>query len=108
MCYGNRVLLTGLLEWIAAYLAGDRLFAIGHRVVHGGCDFVTPVEVTDAILDALFALTPLAPMHQPSGLSPMRTLRSLRPGLRQIAYFDTAYHRRLAPSVNRYALPRRL
>jgi acetate kinase len=104
---GNRVLLTGLLEWIDAYLTGDRLLAIGHRVVHGGRDFVTPVEVTDAILDALFALTPLAPMHQPSGLSPIRTLRSHRPGLRQIACFDTAYHRRLAPPVNRYALPRR-
>lgn len=104
---GNEVLLTGLLEWIDAYLAGDRLLAIGHRVVHGGRDFVDPVEVTDTILDVLFALTPLAPMHQSSGLSPIRTLRSLRPVLRQIACFDTAYHGHLAPPVNRYALPRR-
>lgn len=104
---GNRVLLASLVDWINAYLAGGQLLAIGHRVVHGGRDFVAPVEVTDTILDALFALTPLAPMHQPSGLSPIRTLRSLRPGLRQIACFDTAYHRRLAPPVNRYAIPRR-
>jgi len=103
----NRILLGNILQWIDNYLARDRLLAIGHRVVHGGRDFMAPVRVTDAVLDALFALTPLAPMHQPSCLSPIQALMSLRPQLPQIACFDTAFHHRLAPPVSRFALPRR-
>ena len=80
--------------------------AAGYRA-HDGRDFVAPVRVTDAVLDALFALTPLAPMHQPSCLSLIPTIISLRPELPQIACFDTAFHHRLAPPVSRFALPRR-
>src|SRR5207248_5406421 len=59
------------------------------------------------IFEALDALTPLAPLHQPRCLSPIRTIKSLRPGLKQIACFDTAFHHGLAPPVSRFAIPRR-
>lgn len=103
----NELLLANVLQWVDTYLAGNSLLAIGHRVVHGGRDFVAAVEITDEVLDALFALVPLAPMHQPPCLAPIQTIRSLRPELRQVACFDTAYHHRLAPPVSRFALPRR-
>src|SRR5882757_4206802 len=57
-------LLADIFDWINDYLAGGSLLAVGHRVVHGGRDFVVPVEVSEAILEALAALTPLAPLHQ--------------------------------------------
>jgi acetate kinase len=100
-------LLADILDWSHDYLAGGALVAVGHRVVHGGRDFVNPVEVDDATLVALAALTPLAPLHQPGCLSPIRTIKSLRPGLKQIACFDTAFHHGLAPPVSRFAIPRR-
>jgi acetate kinase len=100
-------LLADILAWSDDYLAGGTLAAVGHRVVHGGRDFVSPVEVTDATLEALAALTPLAPLHQPRCLSPIRTIKSLRSGLKQIACFDTAFHHGLAPPVSRFAIPRR-
>jgi acetate kinase len=103
---GN-ALLTAILDWIDDYLAGGTLLAVGHRVVHGGRDFVGPVEVTDATVEALAALTPLAPLHQPRCLAPIRSIKSLRPGLKQIACFDTAFHHGLAPPVSRFAIPRR-
>ena len=74
----SAALLADILVWIDDYLAGGSLVAVGHRVVHGGRDFVAPVEVTDGIIEALDALTPLAPLHQPRCLSPIRSIRSLR------------------------------
>ena len=98
--------LADILDWSNDYLAGGTL-AIGHRVVHGGRDFHGPTEVTDRTLEAMAALTPLAPLHQPRCLSPMRAIRSLRPGLTQIACFDTTFHLGLGPPVSRFAIPRR-
>jgi acetate kinase len=100
-------LFVDVLTWLDSYLGGKRLAAAGHRVVHGGRDFVDPVEITGARVAALEALTPLAPLHQPRCLSPIRAIQSLRPDLTQIACFDTAFHFGLAPTVRRFAIPRR-
>jgi acetate kinase len=100
-------LLADILDWSNDYLDGGTLAAIGHRVVHGGRDFTGPAEITDKTIDKLAALTPLAPLHQPRCLSPIRAIRSLRPCLMQIACFDTAFHHDLAPPVSRFAFPRR-
>jgi acetate kinase len=104
---GGDGLFIDTLEWVERYLASGTLAAAGHRVVHGGRDFVEPTEITDARIDALEALTPLAPLHQPRCLSPIRAIRGLRPDLCQIACFDTAFHHGLAPTVRRFAIPRR-
>jgi acetate kinase len=103
----GEALLADVLNWCSDYLAGGTLVAVGHRVVHGGRDFDNPTEVTDKTIEAMAALTPLAPLHQPRCLAPMRAIRSLRPGLTQIACFDTAFHHGLAPPVSRFAIPRR-
>jgi acetate kinase len=100
-------LFADILQWLDRELAGRTLSAVGHRVVHGGRDFTDPVEITEARIAALEALTPLAPLHQPGCLSPIRAIRSLRPELCQIACFDTAFHHGLAPTVRRFAIPRR-
>jgi acetate kinase len=100
-------LFADILQWLDRELAGRTLSTVGHRVVHGGRDFTGPVEITEARIAALEALTPLAPLHQPRCLSPMRAIRSLRPGLCQIACFDTAFHHGLTPTVRRFAIPRR-
>lgn len=100
-------MLADILNWSNDYLAGGTLAAIGHRVVHGGRDFDGPAEVTDKTIEEMAALTPLAPLHQPRCLFPIRTIKSLRPGLTQIACFDTAFHHGLAPPVSRFAIPRR-
>src|SRR5689334_11443801 len=63
-------LFVDILEWLDHSLADRTLAAAGHRVVHGGRDFVEPVEITDERIAALDALTPLAPLHQPRCLAP--------------------------------------
>jgi acetate kinase len=104
---GGSGLYPEILHWIETYLSGGRLLAVGHRIVHGGRDFFEPVDVTAEILEALAALTPLAPLHQPVCLAPIRAIAALRPGLPQIACFDTAFHHHLALPVSCFAIPRR-
>jgi acetate kinase len=101
-------LFDDIFAWIKDYLAGGRLAAVGHRIVHGGRDFYKPTVITDQTLTALQALTPLAPLHQPRCLAPVRAVRSLQPKLMQIACFDTAFHHSLAPPMSRFAIPRHL
>ncbi|TPJ59763.1 acetate/propionate family kinase [Mesorhizobium sp. B2-6-1] len=100
------VLLRDLFDVLDPYLAQAPLSAVGHRIVHGGKRFSTPVLLTGEIVAALDTLTPMAPLHQPAGLAPVRAISKLLPGLPQIGCFDTAFHRTLEPPVNRYALPR--
>ncbi|MBZ9980751.1 MULTISPECIES: acetate/propionate family kinase [unclassified Mesorhizobium] len=100
------VLLRDLFDVLDPYLAQAPLSAVGHRIVHGGERFSAPVVLTDEIIEALDALTPMAPLHQPAGLAPVRAISKLLPGVPQIGCFDTAFHRTLEPPVNRYALPR--
>ena len=100
-------LFADIIAWIEHYLAGDRLAAVGHRIVHGGRDFFGPAAITDQTLAALEALIPLAPLHQPRCLAPVRAVKSLRPKLTQIACFDTSFHHDLAPPASRFAIPRR-
>jgi acetate kinase len=85
---------------------GRKLAAIGHRVVHGGPDFSGPVLVDDAIVEALEALVPLAPLHQPHNLAPIRIVRRLVPELPQVACFDTAFHQTQPDIARLFALPR--
>ena len=82
--------------------------AIGHRVVHGGPDYSAPTVITEAVLKRLDTLSPLAPLHQPNNLAPIRAVRARQPQLLQVACFDTAFHRGHPEVADRYALPETL
>ncbi|MDA9498303.1 acetate/propionate family kinase [Bradyrhizobium sp. CCBAU 11357] len=99
-------LFADVLPFIEDRFGGRSLRAVGHRIVHGGPDHSGPVVLTDDIIAKLEALTPLAPLHQPRCLAPVRRLAAIRPGLTQIACFDTAFHHGLAPPASRFAIPR--
>jgi acetate kinase len=96
------------LGWLASHFSLSELAAVGHRVVHGGDRFSGPTLITEETLAAIEALVPLAPMHQPQSVRLIKAVSHLRPGLRQIASFDTAFHRTQTDLVRRFALPRAL
>ncbi|MFM8272802.1 MAG: acetate/propionate family kinase [Gemmata sp.] len=96
-----------VIERLRAHLGGDRVVAVGHRVVHGGVKFTAPVRTDDAVLAELEALVPLAPLHQPHNLAAVRAAGRLAPGVPQVACFDTAFHRTQPTVARRFALPRR-
>ncbi len=99
-------MLGALLCWAEAHVLPDILTAAGHRVVHGGSRFTAPVRLTKEILQQLEALTSLAPLHQPHSLAPIRALARLRPGLAQVACFDTGFHSTMPAVATQLALPR--
>lgn len=93
--------------WFLGHI-GTPPLAVGHRVVHGGPDFAEPVLINDEVLARLDALVPLAPLHQPNNLAPIRSIRARRPELPQVACFDTAFHRGHGPLAERFAIPEAL
>lgn len=105
---GHAGALDHLVPFVRSHLGADRLAAIGHRVVHGGMDFTAPVQVTPAILEQLRAFVPLAPLHQPHNLAAIELALQRLPGLRQVACFDTAFHRSNPELAQMFALPAQL
>ncbi|GAB1715489.1 MAG: acetate kinase [Nitrobacter sp.] len=98
-------LTISLLERLEPLLEGRELDGVGHRVVHGGPDFSEPVSIDRDVIQRLDQLAPMAPLHQPDCLRPIHSLLSARPGLRQVACFDTAFHRTLSSLYHRLPLP---
>ncbi|MGV8943431.1 acetate/propionate family kinase [Thermomonas sp.] len=97
-----------LLETLPRHLNGQRLGAVGHRVVHGGEHYTAPVRVDAGVLSTLETLIPLAPLHQPHNLALIRTLLSVEPDLPQVACFDTAFHHTQSPLERAFALPKHI
>jgi acetate kinase len=97
--------LMALLPWLRERLEGRPLAGLGHRVVHGGAKYERPERVTPALLEELGRLSPLAPLHQPHNLAPIRTALEKAPGLPQVACFDTAFHHTMPAVVQAYAIP---
>ncbi len=98
-------LLPALIPWARQQLGGRDLAGLGHRVVHGGLRHSRPARVTAELMAELEALVPLAPLHEPHNLEPIKAALRLRPDLPQVACFDTAFHR-TAPEVEQaFALP---
>ncbi|EXI86259.1 MAG: Acetate kinase [Candidatus Accumulibacter regalis] len=97
------------LQEIAALLGsrfvGTELVGVGHRVVHGGPEYSAPLLITPQAMQELAAFVPLAPLHQPHNLAAIRAVEQARPGLPQVACFDTAFHRTQNEVAQLYGLP---
>jgi acetate kinase len=79
--------------------------AVGHRVVHGGSEFVAPVRLDAHVLGRLHALADLAPLHQPKSLRGIESVGRILPGTPAVACFDTAFHAQMPAAATTYALP---
>ena len=105
---GHGELMRALLDWLREHSDGRKLVAAGHRVVHGGQLFDGPVVIDTEVMSHLEQLTSLAPLHQPHNLAAVRTAEQWSPGLRQVACFDTAFHRTQPRLAQLFGLPRKL
>jgi acetate kinase len=81
------------------------LDVVGHRVVHGGRRFTTPVLVDADVREALDDLSELAPLHNPPALAGIDAAARLLVDVPQVACFDTGFHATLPPSATAYAVP---
>ena len=103
----HRTALLAVLEAWQGEGVLDDLAVVGHRVVHGGELFSGPVRITPTVIEQLHSLCTLAPLHNPLALQCIEAIGTYRPGLPQVACFDTAFHHGLPPHAFHYALPPR-
>jgi len=99
----------GAVQQALAALSGKDLpsiEAIGHRVVHGGPAHRRPKSITPDLLEDLREHTAWAPLHMPVSLRVIDALFAERPGLPQVACFDTGFHASMPDIACRLPLPR--
>jgi acetate kinase len=95
-----------LLDWLETQQAFASVKAVGHRVVHG-MTHSEPERVTPELLDELHRITPYDPDHLPLEIELIEAFRQRRPGLPQVACFDTAFHRTMPRVASLLPIPRR-
>ena len=78
---------------------------VGHRVVHGGTEFVAPTRIDAAVISKLKKLYKLAPLHNPPNVLGIEAAMKLLPGVPNVAVFDTAFYRDMPDFDYMYALP---
>ena len=99
--------LRVLLDRLAGSLG--KIEAVGHRVVHGGDQYVESTLITEQVEAGIDALSELAPLHNPSCLAGIRGARTaLGQMLPMVAVFDTAFHQTMPQVARQYALPAEL
>ena len=101
-CIGTLLLESGAITELS------ELFAIGHRVVHGGECFREPTLISADVLKQIRDMIPLAPLHNPANVMGIEVALQQAPDIPQVAVFDTAFHQSLPAHAWRYALPDRL
>jgi len=83
----------------------SEIFAVGHRVVHGGERFTESTLITEEVVEVVRAYCHLAPLHNPPNLTGIEAAMNLLPKVPQVAVFDTAFHETIPPKAYLYALP---
>jgi acetate kinase len=103
--------VAGAIRETGAWLRTSQkvnLVAVGHRVVHGGPGYSQPILIDSSIVEKLERYVPLAPLHQPNNLAPIRSILKSHPELPQVACFDTAFHRGHSAVADHFAIPDKL
>lgn len=101
--------LTRILQALREHgMQPAELAACGHRLVHGGTQFIAPTLIDAERLATINGLRALAPLHNGFGLDAIEAMRAAAPEVPQIACFDTAFHATVPEVAVRFAIPSEL
>ncbi len=84
----------------------NEIAGVGHRIVQGGESFNKSVVIDDDVIAKIKEYTPLAPLHNPAGISGILASKNVIPNAIQVAVFDTAFHTTMEEENYLYALPK--
>ena len=82
----------------------DEIKVVGHRVVHGGELYNSAVIVDEEVLNNIYALKKLSPLHNGANGDGIKVITKLLPQATNVAVFDTAFHQTLAPEEYVYPI----
>ncbi len=97
-----------LLKWLENAVSTADIKVVGHRIVHGGSDYVKPHAIDDDVVKELERLAGFAPLHLPPSIETLKAARSAFPNVPHIACFDTSFHRRMPEVAKVLPLTREL
>ena len=83
----------------------DEIGAVGHRVVHGGEKFSSSVLIDNEVIDVMRQCIPLAPLHNPAGITGIEACKKVLANVPMVGVFDTAFHQTLSKKAYLYAIP---
>jgi len=101
----HQIAMQNMLTDLFCRLDKGSIAAVGHRVVHGGEQFVTPRLLDDVVIESIEALSHLAPLHNPANVLGIRAALAYLPSIPHIAVFDTAFHHTMPRHASLYAVP---
>ena len=103
-----KVLLEKLMDSEYGVISNlSEIYAVGHRIVHGGEKFSKSVLLTDEILKEVKELSPLAPLHNPGCIMGVEAIKNIAPELKNVGVFDTAFHQTIPDFNYIYPIPYR-
>ena len=84
----------------------SEISAIGHRVVQGAEFFTKSEIVTDAIIDKIEEIAPLAPVHNMAHVQGLRSAKKVfGADVPNVVVFDTTFHQTMPPKAYMYGVP---
>jgi acetate kinase len=86
----------------------NELYAVGHRVVHGGEKFSGTVMIDEEVINALKECIPLAPLHNPPNIIGIEATQKALPGIPMAGVLDTAFHQTMPEKAYIYPIPYKL
>lgn len=101
----EQALRVALREIENCKLQIENFSLVGHRVVHGGEEFIKPTRITLANLKKLAKYDKLSPLHNPANLMGIRACQKLLPDAKNVAVFDTGFYSTLPDYAYTYAIP---
>lgn len=103
--FDHQTAIEKLVETLIKHGLNLQIFAIGHRVVHGGENYCMPTLINDDVKSSIDALSKLAPLHNPANLTGINASESVFIDIPQVAVFDTAFHQTMPDKAYIYGIP---
>ncbi len=101
---GVKLLLDALIEkGIVKDL--KEIEGVGHRIVQGGEYFKDSCEATDEVVDRIYDLAKIAPLHNKAHVIGIKAFKKALPGVFEAVVFDTTFHQTMLPEAFMYATP---
>jgi acetate kinase len=100
------ILLEHLWSGATRSISGAaEISVVGHRVVHGGQEYISPTPITPEVKAAIKRLAVFAPLHNAAALEGIEVIESELGFVPQLAAFDTAFHAHLPQAAAVYPGP---
>ncbi len=103
--FDHQIAITAVVDYLTNNQLLDTIFAVGHRVVHGGEKYSQPIIISEQVKQSIEELAKLAPLHNPANLQGIIAAEKVFAQLPQVAIFDTAFHQTMEKKAFIYGLP---